>query len=860
MENHLENKNDWRSNVLWWSVTGVAAGVFCFSLFEVFTFTFTKTAILAVAIFVAVLVAKYHFRIPRTESVFYPKTVFAFWGTAWLGLFGGVLLAAAASAADHGPMRKHPWKWLRGVAADVLSAFFSATVFHVSLGYFSGPEPTVVAGRFFIPNEVIFASCLMAIAYFATSTTIDLLSWKLDGKQADRKMFDRIIAAPSTGHSVSLAVSICLFLTFNHFGIEFGLVIVPLAIAANILYRIHVRSLEQKTKEITEASRIHLATVEALATAIDARDQVGIGHVRRTQIYAVGIGKLMDLPESEIDALRTGALLHDIGKLAIPDHILNKPGSLTPGEMEKTKTHSSVGASILEKVGFTTPVVPAVKYHHEFWDGTGYPEGLRGSQIPLPARILSIADSYDTLRGARPYRPAVSHDDACNFLRAGAGSQFDPKVVDLFLRNLKTFQEEIEAEGLSYEFESNLMKHVGSSPNFVEQIKRANREVFTLYSLARDFSAALNLEETLSLFADKVGEFVPYDSCAVYLLDDTGEFATAVHVVGEDSAFLSGKRIKVGEGATGYVLKKHKPVENVDPALDFAFSPSEDSHKFKTMVSRPLMADERLVGAISLYSSEIDHYQDEHFRLLETVSRIAADAIAKSQQHAEAASHALTDPITALPNARCLQVEFDKEVKRSVRSDTTFQVLMLDLDGFKAVNDTFGHKVGDNLLTAIGGVIRSQLRDYDFLARYAGDEFVALIPDTDSEGVQELCSRIEKAVSEFGIIVSSEAVARVGISVGAACYPSQGESFDQLIISADKAMYLAKAMHKQKNKHFEELVNPKKKAAEYVPKGKGAGRNARKRNRGNTSVEFPSGEMLVVELDETHIISSASVN
>ena len=194
--------------------------------------------------------------------------------------------------------------------------------------------------------------------------------------------------------------------------------LLALSITAYVAYRIHVRSLEGKTTEVMEASRIHLATVEALATAIDARDQLGVGHVRRIQIYAVGMGRLLELSDAEIDALRTGALLHDIGKLAVPDHILNKPGSLSHAEMEKVKTHSSVGASILEKVGFPNPVVPTVKYHHEFWDGSGYPEGLRGAHIPLTARILAVADSFDTLRGERPYRPAVSKDEACNFLRA----------------------------------------------------------------------------------------------------------------------------------------------------------------------------------------------------------------------------------------------------------------------------------------------------------------------------------------------------------------------------------------------------------------------------------------------------------
>ncbi|MGH9949531.1 MAG: HD-GYP domain-containing protein, partial [Pyrinomonadaceae bacterium] len=191
-----------------------------------------------------------------------------------------------------------------------------------------------------------------------------------------------------------------------HFGIDFIYVLAAASIAGIAAHSIHRRMLEQQTRLISEASRMHLATVEALATAIDARDQVGLGHVRRTQIYAVGLGTVMGLDESQIDALRTGALLHDIGKLAVPDHILNKPGPLTAAEMEKTKIHSSVGASILDKVGFSYPVVPTVKSHHEFWDGNGYPEGLKGESIPLTARILSIADAYDALREARPYRPA----------------------------------------------------------------------------------------------------------------------------------------------------------------------------------------------------------------------------------------------------------------------------------------------------------------------------------------------------------------------------------------------------------------------------------------------------------------------
>jgi diguanylate cyclase (GGDEF)-like protein/putative nucleotidyltransferase with HDIG domain len=639
-------------------------------------------------------------------------------------------------------------------------------------------------------------------------------------------------------------------------------VLLPIAVVGNLAYTIHTRRLAQKTREIYEASRVHLATVEALATAIDARDQVGIGHVRRTQIYAIGMGEILGLAESDIDALRTGALLHDIGKLAVPDHILNKPGRLTPAEVEKTKIHSSVGASILEKVGFSTPVVPTVKYHHECWDGSGYPEHLAGEDIPLTARILCVADAYDTLRGARPYRPAVSRDDARRFLINGAGSQFDPKIVDVFLRNLRNFELEVVGQGLSYAFDADKqhdsgMPHItdeSGAQSYVEQIKRANREVFTLYELARVFSSSLNLNETLSLFAKKIGEFVPYDTCAIFLLDDTQQSAKAAFVKGRNAAALKDKLVNVGEGATGYVLKKQLPVRNIKPGLDFSFSQLEFVQEYKSMSSLPLMAGEKFLGAVSLYSCDLDTYEEEHLRILETVTRIAADAISKSLQHAETESHALTDPMTSLPNARSLQSQFEKEVARANRTEQGFQVLMLDLDGFKAVNDTFGHKVGDKLLREISKVMRAQLRDYDFLARYAGDEFVAIIPDTNREEVQDLCDRLEKAVGDFRLDVENGGVTSVGVSLGAASYPQSGRTFDQVIVAADKAMYVEKSVRKQRRAQEAEPVLEVVEATEVQPMDES--HHVHEVSEINVLPDNPD-DGFIVELDESHVISSA---
>ncbi len=654
--------------------------------------------------------------------------------------------------------------------------------------------------------------------------------------------------------SIKITIASILFVgvplvgwSFYSFGPAFCFVLLPIAIAAYLGHRMHIARFDQKTREISEASRLHLATVEALATAIDARDQVGAGHVRRTQIYAVGLGHLLGLPEGDIDALRTGALLHDIGKLAIPDHILNKPEQLTPAELEKTKIHPKVGASILEKIGFTTPVVPTVRHHHENWNGSGYPDGLAGDQIPLTARILSVADGFDTLRGARPYRAGLTREKARQIVQAESGTRFDPAIVGVLMQNLASLEAEIDAAGLSYS-NSEMISTVVSNGNYVEQIKRANREVFSLYEMAREFSSAVDLEETLDLFAKKVGELLPFTTCSLYILNAGGQWATAAHVEGENKELLAGRRVKVGQGASGYALKVRENVKNVDPDLDFAYSQVDLTGQYRTMASVPLIAEDEqeLVGTVTVYSKDLVEYGEEHIRILETISRIAAEAIGKSLKHSEATAHAMTDPMTGLPNARSLKIQFDKEVARASRSENNFQLLMLDLDGFKAVNDSYGHKAGDEMLREVSRVINEQLRDYDFLARYGGDEFVALIPETDAEDVIDLCDRIETAVRAFELNVGNGKTASVGVSLGSSGYPHHGQTFDQMIVAADKLMY----ERKQERKKYAITHNVGIPTGVNQPAGYELIADL-------VPMDNDADSHLIVELDERHIVSSS---
>jgi diguanylate cyclase (GGDEF)-like protein/putative nucleotidyltransferase with HDIG domain len=587
------------------------------------------------------------------------------------------------------------------------------------------------------------------------------------------------------------------------------LCVVGIVAAIYLIYRTSLERVQAKTREAEDVGRLHLATAEALATAIDAQDQTSHCHVRRVQIMAAGMGELLKLSKPEIDALKAGALLHDVGKLAVPAHILNKPGRLSSAEFEKMKIHTTVGAQLLSRVEFPYPVLPIVRHHHEQWNGQGYPDGLRGEQIPMTARIISVVDCFDSVREDRPFRRGMTRDEAVALLLRGSGTHFDPHVIELFIEHLAEFETQIAALGLSVrEAEALQLEPLALADVDLEQtrergcymaydeIKNAHREVYALYEIARTFGSSLDISETLEILVDKVGHVVSFDTCVVYLYDEIRGYATATHVAGKNASMLSTKCIAPGEGVTGFALANRSAINQLHPSLDFVGTSSERVAEYKSMAALPLFKDEVLLGALSVYSTKMDRYTDDQMRMLETVTKLASDAIGNAVHHAEARSNALTDVLTGLPNGRYLTLRFDEEASRARRMSRSFQVMMLDLDDFKIVNDTFGHKVGDKMLREIARIIQAQLREYDFLARYAGDEFVAVVQELVGSQVEELRARIETAVTKFSLHVRGDKRARVGISIGTATYNTDGETLDQLLVAADQAMYRVKSSHK----------------------------------------------------------------
>ncbi|MFL6230301.1 MAG: diguanylate cyclase [Pyrinomonadaceae bacterium] len=797
----------------WLASVCAGAAIVVWALSRAFVYTPTQgLELLALASFVVVSTFL-RIRLPNTSACITAGDAFVFLGAILLGVPAAILLATVDSVINSLRTHKRATSWLFSPATMCVTVLASSSAFYAMLSGVYGYARAAVGSAPPKFEQLLVALVAMAIAHYLVNGALIGGLFALKTRNSIWKFWhDEYLWTSFSFFAAAIAAGL-MYQAMQTLGLLYVLLSLPVVAATFMTYKIYFERMSAKSREAEELARLHLATVEALATAIDAKDQTTHCHVRRVQIYAAGMGKILGLSLNDIEALKAGALLHDIGKLAVPDHILNKPGKLTPAEFERMKVHTTVGGQILERIQFPYPVTPIVRHHHERWDGLGYPDALRGEEIPWTARIFAVVDCFDSVREDRPYRRGLTVEEASALLIRGAGTHFDPQVVELFLKHLPEFETEIVERGLDQhgfttsEADARALVEDGSAalspthpqftpPDYLVQIKNAHREVYALYEIAHSFGASLDIEDRCAALVNKVNHIVPFDTCAVYLYDPLKNYATLAHAAGRNAELLHERCVAPGEGVIGFVLANRRVVSSFDPMLDFRDVGLPAGERYRAMVALPLVKNERLLGVIAVYSSELEEYTDDHQRLLDTVARLASDAFAHALHHAETESNALTDPLTNLPNARALHVRFEEEEARARRTGNGFQVVMLDLDDFKQVNDTFGHQIGDQMLREVARLLQDQLREYDFLARYAGDEFVAVVQELSDEQVADLRRRIERAVSRFSLRVHPEAHARVGISVGAARFGEDGESLSALLIAADQAMYSVKSDHK----------------------------------------------------------------
>ena len=446
----------------------------------------------------------------------------------------------------------------------------------------------------------------------------------------------------------------------RHIGWQSSLLVLPPIYLLYRSYRLYLGKLETEKQHAQQVSRLHLRTIEALALAIEAKDETTGEHLQRVRIYSMELAKELGLSEDETEALQAASVLHDIGKLAVPEHIISKPGRLTPEEFEKMKIHPIVGAEILERVHFPYPVVPIVRAHHEKWDGSGYPQGLAGEAIPIGARILAAVDCFDALASDRQYRKALPLHEAMAKVVADAGKAFDPRVVEILQRRY------IELEKLAHaqspetppKLSTDIKVERGSAPaagfaasaetdtlpshaagGLAAITRAAERAAQEILELTRQPGVRFHPQDIFSLLSVRLQRLAPHESMAIYCPKD--DVLIPAFVNGENFRLFMSLRIPLGEGLSGWVAQNHKSILNGNPSVEPGYL--NDPTKYSTLrsaLAMPIEGSSGIAAVLALYRSHQDAFTADDLRVVEAASSglgRAIEAAGKSQAASAAA-------------------------------------------------------------------------------------------------------------------------------------------------------------------------------------------------------------------------------
>ena len=551
-------------------------------------------------------------------------------------------------------------------------------------------------------------------------------------------------------------------------------------------YRAHADRIAEEHRQVCEMSGVHLAMVEALALAIEAKDNTSQAQVTRIQVYSEGLARALSMTENEVRGVKTAALLHDIGNLAVPEHILSKPGRLTYEEYDRLKIHPRVGADIIKSVPFPYPVAPLVLAHHERWDGRGYPAGIKGRDIPVGARILSVVDCFTSMLTERPYRPSHTYAEAIATLRENGGSTLDPDLVEKFIEILPAIEAQLHTvNSASQATAVAARENAQDGPTTaLEDIAVAHREEHMLRDIGQSLSSSLRVSDALSLISTRLVSMMPLDACALFLVDPDSQLFMCSHVVGSHQDAI--------RGTTAGTL------ESLGMALPSAAgSVLGTTVRLQSLTVAPLVTERGTIGALAVYHTERNPFTPDHRRLLTRVAAHAANVIANALVFEQAQEQSLTDVLTGLPNRRYLDQHLGQEVARVQRHGGQLSVLVLDMDGFKQINDEFGHQAGDSALKEVSQVLRASLRVYDVCARFAGDEFVLVLGDCGSVQAERRRVDLQRAISALWVEPLPGRIVPLAVSIGAATLPDDADTVDRVISVADQRMYRDKAQRKR---------------------------------------------------------------
>jgi diguanylate cyclase (GGDEF)-like protein/putative nucleotidyltransferase with HDIG domain len=761
---------------------------------------------------VALLASSLKVQLPGIDGTMSVNFLFILLGVMELSLPETLLIGCTATLVQsvwHARNRLDPVKVLFNVFGMMANAS--------ALCYFSYHVLDSRMGR----NRPILLMIAALVFFLANTLPVSIVISLTEGKSS-RKVWKECYFWSFPYYLVGAAAVGLVGIVNQRAGWQTSLLVLPLIYWVYRSYRLYLGRLEAEKERVEVEKRhveqiasLNMRTIEALALAIEAKDHTTHTHLQRVRTYAVEIAKELQLSSDEIEALRAAALLHDIGKLAVPEHIINKPGRLTPEEFEKMKVHPVVGAEILDRVAFPYPVSPIVRSHHERWDGSGYPAGLAGEDIPIGARILSVVDCLDALASDRQYRPAIPLDRAMEKVKEKSGLWFDPKVVAVLERRyveLERTAQQHEDGFIPSGFSKDMRVERGLAPatgfergtekkttdgtenenDFLTSIASARQEAQAMFELSQDLGNSLSLSETLSVLSMRLRKLIPYDSIAVFV--NRNGWLLPELVSGENFKALSSLKIRMGEGLCGWVAGNCKPIINGNPQVEAGYVTEADKNAvLQSALAVPLEGLNGVVGVLAMYHATQDAFTPDHLRVLLAVASKVALSVENALKYQQAESSATTDFLTGLPNARSLFVHLAQEVARSRRTKTSLAVMVCDIDGLKKINDSFGHLEGDKLLREFSLRLKEACRGYDYVARMGGDEFVVTAPGLTAEAAQEKILRLNQAAIEAGRATCGRDVTT--LSVGTAFCPDDGFDVEALLAEADRRMYAVKQIH-----------------------------------------------------------------
>ena len=538
---------------------------------------------------------------------------------------------------------------------------------------------------------------------------------------------------------------------------------------------------------------LYLASVRALAAAVDARDPYTRSHSARVAALSRGIAEEMQLSADQVRRIQLGALLHDIGKIGVPDAILNKPGALSPDEWVMMRSHSMLGASIVNAVEPLRDLVPIVRSHHERYDGEGYPDQLGGDLVPIEAYVVAAADAFEVIVSRRAYKPAQSVEHACAELLRCRGTQFHPAVVDSFLRLIERDRAQGAAQlrriaGILHEDIEDVPGPGVLLEQFAASAQTHGRQLAILQRLASEISAVLDIDELAERLLRIICDAMGYENGFLLTLDDAAENLVIRAAVGPSGSYV-GQRLPRGQGISWWVIE-HGKLQNVaDGRLDPRFyGPSE----IRSVLCVPLQLGDERIGALGVESVRLAAFSREDEDLLTAVSHQVAAAVRVAKLHQAAKTAAATDPLTGLPNRRSFFQRLEREL--AGRDGAPLTVAIVDANGLKALNDGYGHAAGDKALVRVGAILQGGVRDGDLVARIGGDEFAVLFAGAPILTAERIVRRLAERIAHSTLSLGHH-LPTIAWGVADADVDS---TVDALVEAADRAMYRQKQLTRKR--------------------------------------------------------------